>query len=191
MPDRMDRAQLGEQVSDRDSSDRGRMSEESMSADTRRDRTSEEGMTADTRRGRDSNMEEIAPRESTSEENEDLSAGDEGIDDANVRRSASERSPSTRRDSRSRDVREHGEDSVESEPQFTGRGGQKEGSFDSAEGTGYTADRKGQLQEDDPKSGTQGRHGKTGNRQGEPDRVGGQTAQNPRGRNKKVDRSKM
>jgi hypothetical protein len=189
MPDRMDRAQLGEQVSDRDSS--GRMSEESMTADPRSDRTSEEGLTADPRRGRDSNMEEISPRESASEENEDLSAGDEGIDDANVRRSASERSTSTRRDSRSRDVRERGEDSVESEAQFTGRGGQKEGSFREAEGTGYTADRKRQLQEDDSKSGTQGRHGKMGNRHGDADRVGGQTAQNPRGRNSKVDRSKM
>jgi hypothetical protein len=176
MPDRMDRAQLGEQVSDRDSSDRNR--------------TSEEGLSADTRSGRNSSMEEVSPRETVTDENEDLSAGDEGIDDANVRRSASERGSSPRRDSRSSDVRERGEDSLESEAEFTGRGGQKEGSFRSAEGTGYTGDRSGQLQEDNSLSGTQGRHGKSGNRHGDTDRVGGQTAQNPR-RNSKVDRSKM
>ena len=102
------------------------------------------------------------------ENEEDLTAGDEGIDDAT---------------------------------EFSGRGGQKGGSpRQEREGTGYTNDRSGQLQEDDSLSGSQGRHGTTGNRQGskrgrsgtsDSERVGGETAQNPRGKDRDIDRSNM
>jgi len=74
---------------------------------------------------------------------------------------------------------------------FGGKGGQKGGTRRGPqEGTGYTSDRRGQLQHDDSLTGTQGRHGRGGSRHGasgEPrtgttrkERVGGQTAQNPR-----------
>jgi len=77
------------------------------------------------------------------------------------------------------------------EEAFSGQGGQQGGvSREDREGTGYTGDRRGQLQHDDSLSGSQGRHGKSGRRQGASgspqtgtstsDRVGGQTAQNPR-----------
>ena len=102
------------------------------------------------------------------ENEEDLTAGDEGIDDVT---------------------------------EFSGRGGQKGGSPpQEREGTGYTNDRSGQLQEDDSLSGSQGRHGTTGNRQGskrgrsgtsDSERVGGETAQNPRGKDRDIDRSNM
>lgn len=78
------------------------------------------------------------------------------------------------------------------EDAFAGQGGQKGGApaKELREGTGYTSDRRGQLQEDDSLGGSQGRHGRSGSRHGmsgnpqtgtsEKERVGGQTAQNPR-----------
>jgi hypothetical protein len=124
----------------------------------------------------------------SSENREDSRSGDEGIDESSLTREAA--ANSTREDSRNRDVREGStvRESGRSETEFTGRGGQKEGESEEAEGTGYTNDRSEQLQEDDSLSGSQGKHGTTGNRQGQ-DRVGGQTAQNPRG--SEVDRSVM
>ena len=57
--------------------------------------------------------------------------------------------------------------------EFAGQGGQKDGNYDNAQGTGYTNDHTGQLQDDGSLSGADG---------GTDDskRVGGQTAQNPR-----------
>jgi hypothetical protein len=57
--------------------------------------------------------------------------------------------------------------SSESEQSFEGQGGQKGGSQErSNQGTGYTKDRSRQLQEDSSLSGSQGRQGKSGSRQG-------------------------
>ena len=120
------------------------------------------------RNNRSVESESMSARPNQAENQEDLTAGDEGIDDVT---------------------------------EFTGRGGQKGGSMrEEREGTGYTNDRSGQLQEDDSLTGSQGRHGTTGNRQGskrgrsgtsDSERVGGETAQNPRGKDRDIDRSNM
>ena len=170
MADRMDRAELGEQsTSDRASMDRGRNSEESMTAG-----------------GRDWSMEEdVAARPRSEESIEDTRSGDEGIDDSQSQRVSGGR----------------GEASSGNSEDFSGQGAQKGGSPRNAEGTGYTDDRSSQLQEDGSLSGSQGRHGRSGSRQGvgrvtrissDRGRVGGQTAQNPRGsETDDIDRTKM
>jgi hypothetical protein len=171
MADRMDRAELGEQsTSDRASMEQGRKSEESMSAG-----------------GRNWNMEEDISARPRSEESieEDTRSGDEGIDDSQTRRASGGR----------------GEASSVNSEDFSGQGAQKGGSPGQAEGTGYTDDRSSQLQEDGSLSGSQGRHGRSGGRHGvgrvtrtnsDRGRVGGQTAQNPRGRETgEIDRTKM
>lgn len=169
MPDRKDRAQLGEQVSERNSTEQGDTSEENRSANSRQNPD----------RGKDR-----VARDSTDRSAEDSLSGDEGIDEPSITRSASE--SSTRQNSRNRDVREDSSlrpGSAQSpKTGFTGRGGQKEAESEEAEGTGYTGDRSGQLQDDGSLSGSQRRPGKTGNDQSHHDnRTGGQTAQNPRG----------
>lgn len=178
MPDRKERAQLGEQVSDLNSTEEGReLEDRSASSHPSPDRS-----------------EERVARESTERNAEDSRSGDEGIDDTSLTRSAtSGQGSSARENARKRDVRRDSSvrrDSARgSQTEFTGRGGQKESESEQAEGTGYTDDRSGQLQEDNSLSGTQGRHGTTGSRQGQDNRSGGQTAQNPRG--SEVDRSLM
>jgi hypothetical protein len=178
MPDRNnDRARLGEQS--------GRRNNESVES------------------------EEMVARPNQAENEEDLSEGDEGIDDAAPMRGSEregvEREDGSERSTRSnRSTRSTGSSRTQNTDdvtEFSGRGGQKGGSPNrEQQGTGYTNDRSGQLQEDDSLSGTQGRHGKSGNRQGsnqgrsgtsDSERVGGQTAQNPRGKNTGVDRSNM
>jgi hypothetical protein len=161
----------------------------------------------DGRSGESVESEEIVARPSQAENEEDLTAGDEGIDESEFEsESESEEMRGTERESedersRSRSMgpnrsrpssRPNQEDSrVGSESEFSGRGGQKGGSVREGQGTGYTNDRTGQLQEDDSLSGTQGRQGQSGSRQGssprkgssglsDSERVGGQTAQNPR-----------
>lgn len=108
----------------------------------------------------------------------DTTAGDEGIDED---LSTAGQPP---------EEQEQSEAEREGGDAFSGQGGQKGGKRAGAgEGTGYTKDRRGQLQRDDPERGTQGRHGRSGSRHGarEPqtgtspaERTGGQTAQNPR-----------
>lgn len=97
---------------------------------------------------------------------DDLNAGDEGIDESSRRPRNNSRINRNARSS------------------FKGQGAQKEGDTRHAQGTGYTNDPSEQLQEDGDESGSQGRHGHSGSRQG------GQTAQNPRG-SEDVDRSVM
>ncbi len=138
------------------------------------------GEQAGRRNGGSVESEEINAGPSQDENEEDLTSGDEGIDDESTM-SGSEREENT----------------DENVSEFSGRGGQKGGSpARKREGTGYTNDRSGQLQDDDSLGGSQGNQGTTGNRQGKGrsgtsnnERVGGQTAQNPRGN--EVDRTKM
>ena len=158
MPDRNNRAELGEQMS-------------ASSRDMNENMESERMLARESESGRD-----------------DRNAGDEGIDESPKRssRNASRISRNSRSSMKaaSRPKADRSEQSESDSSSFEGQGGQKEGDFDNAQGTGYTNDRSGQLQEDGSLSGTQGRHGKTGSRQG------GQTAQNPR-ESDDVDRSVM
>lgn len=67
--------------------------------------------------------------------------------------------------------------------EFEGQGGQKDGDYENAQGTGYTNDRTGQLQDDGSLSGSDHSTGdkSAGDKStGDNKRVGGQTAQNPR-----------
>ena len=179
MPDRnnQDRARLGEQTSRRNNESVESVESEEMSA---------------------------SPNQVENEE--DLTAGDEGIEDLSSMRTRERNDRSTTErstiDRSSRDSGTSRREKAEDVGEFSGRGGQKGGSArEKREGTGYTNDRSGQLQEDDSLSGSQGRHGTTGNRQGskrgrsgtsESERVGGQTAQNPRGKDRDdIDRSNM
>jgi len=166
-------------------------------------------------RGRDLSAEhrgEPVERETIGERGErkriDTTAGDEGIDESSVpdddrpaeRRKADRggqrmagNQPGTIEQAGAR-VRSRGNAGAKEEADedvFGGQGGQKGGiRRGPEEGTGYTSDRRGQLQDDDSLKGTQGRHGRGGSRHGasgEPrtgttreERAGGQTAQNPR-----------
>ncbi len=136
------------------------------------------------------------PRPSISRDVSDRNAGDEGLDQdmsassLNDERSET-KSRSRKTNVRSDDVRDAG--SIEREHTersssggFQGQGGQKGGNRGSEEGTGYTSDRTGQLQDEDSRSADESVSDK---RQGKSrtDRVGGQTAQNPRD----IDRSNM
>lgn len=164
--------------------------------------------------GRSSNRsiesEEMVARPNQDRNQEDLTAGDEGIEDVSIMRgseredgsdSTSEKSRSATSNRSTRNHRSSRNVNPEDRSEFSGRGGQKGGSPNrEREGTGYTNDRSGQLQEDGSLSGSQGRHGTTGNRQGSNpsgsgtsnnDRVGGETAQNPRGKDRDIDRSNM
>ncbi|MEX2283138.1 MAG: hypothetical protein WEE89_11705 [Gemmatimonadota bacterium] len=147
--------------------------------------------------------EELVARPNQAENEEDLTAGDEGIEDVPVMR-GNERDRVEREDISERSTRNPGSSRTQNSEdvtEFSGRGGQKGGSPNrEQQGTGYTNDRSGQLQEDDSLSGSQSRHGTSGNGQGsnqgrsgtsDSERVGGQTAQNPRGKDRDIDRSKM
>src|SRR5688500_10981232 len=103
--------------------------------------------------------EEIVARPNQAENEEDMVAGDEGVDDASVR-SGSERDGVEResidREGIEREDRSESSTSddsnrypnTEDQSGFSGRGGQKGGSpRRETEGTGYTNDRSGQLQE--------------------------------------------
>ncbi|HSL70217.1 MAG TPA: hypothetical protein VK864_08230 [Longimicrobiales bacterium] len=122
---------------------------------------------------RHKNQERPVARKAGHRKVDDTMSGDEGIDQSMAVSS--------------------GRDEEMEPSEFEGQGGQKEGARGREQGTGYTRDRSGQLQDDDSLSGSQGRHGKSGSRQGsgtsDSERVGGQTAQNPRER--KIDRTRM
>lgn len=199
MAERNDRARLGEQQTDR-----------SRNNDLTEDSLSQDSMSANPREDVEGVQPRRVARSTEAMEATDRTTGDEGIDDANVTQRSSNRSTrisrksgmrasSNRQNERSPDLREgstvrRGQNPRKTSESFEGQGAQKEGNLREAQGTGYTNDRSGQLQEDDSLKGTLGRHGRSGSRQGsgtsDSERVGGQTAQNPRG-DEDFDRSVM
>jgi len=181
------KSNLGEQTSSDESARLGAQEQGSRSPQEQGSRNAQEQGSTGSRPGGEGRAdvgtgEHVRARHVNTDQS-DRTAGDEGLDSVEhlrqeggevIQRGASRASS--------------GNVDTSAEPgSFSGRGAQRGGNMREAEGTGYTGDRSGQLQDDSSLGGSQGRHGKGGSRHGKPgtgtsdaERQGGQTAQNPR-----------
>lgn len=221
MPDRKKQSNLGEQI---DSSDAA-----NLGSQERGDRSSMNDSVESSRDMQGSQREGVGRASSTEVDRENIrrsSSRPGGEGRANSGTGEHVRARQVSNDPSDRTAGDEGLDSVEHQHQeggevnqrgasrassgnadvesgsFAGRGAQSGRPERQAEGTGYTRDRSGQLQDDDSLSGSQGRHGRSGSRHGksgsgtsDSERQGGQTAQNPRSTENRgsddIDRSVM